>query len=231
MGPLQELLRAGYVLLGCTTGRWIPTVRWIEDKFSRISRWLGRRPTRLAMKAGYFILRSYRSLSDQLRDSAGTSLAPRRVSEFERQPRPLALGFITAFAKNRALRLFSKAVIRLLRPRTSCTSFPQYKDFGVDDVPSRGLRIAAINFQLLARLTAGALGHNHDLRPLAWRLRPKQWAWQSLWKSRCVVCDIQRGRGHRLGFPPRRSKRTCWQALFGRNSEAPIPICRGGNAE
>ena len=44
-----------------------------------------------------------------------------------------------------------------------------------------------------------------------------------------VICDVQRG-GPSTGLPTKTEQADLLQALFGRNSEAPIPVLAAGDA-
>ena len=57
----------------------------------------------------------------------------------------------------------------------------------------------------------------------AWRSRRKPWASPIAVELPLVICDIQRG-GPSTGLPTKTEQADLFQALFGRNSEAPIPV-------
>ncbi len=106
------------------------------------------------------LLRSHRSVSDQLRNSAGETRAG-RLPQHQRQCRARA-GLRRRLAKSRASNLFLGSY-----PITPASDIlhelSQYKDFGVITFQAED-EIAAITSAIGAAY-AGALGHYHHFRP------------------------------------------------------------------
>jgi 2-oxoglutarate/2-oxoacid ferredoxin oxidoreductase subunit alpha len=190
------------------------TVRWIEDKFKHKP--LLVEANKLAMKAGY----SYCEATEAFQISyeiPPAQLAPgvyRNLSGNQ----ALALGFITASQKS-GLRLFLGSY-----PITPASDIlhelSQYKDFGVMTFQAED-EIAAITSAIGAAY-AGALAITATSGP-GMALKTEAMGLAVAVEIPLVVCDIQRG-GPSTGLPTKTEQADLLQALFGRNSEAPIPI-------
>ncbi len=190
------------------------TVRWIEDKFK--NKPLLVEANKLAMKAGY----SYCEATEAFQISyeiPPAQLAPgvyRNLSGNQ----ALALGFITASQKS-GLRLFQGSY-----PITPASDIlhelSQYKDFGVMTFQAED-EIAAITSAIGAAY-AGALAITTTSGP-GMALKTEAMGLAVAVEIPLVVCDIQRG-GPSTGLPTKTEQADLLQALFGRNSEAPIPI-------
>jgi 2-oxoglutarate/2-oxoacid ferredoxin oxidoreductase subunit alpha len=190
------------------------TVRWIEDKFK--PKPLLVEANKLAMKAGY----SYCEATEAFQISyeiPPAQLAPgvyRNLSGNQ----ALALGFITASQKS-GLRLFQGSY-----PITPASDIlhelSQYKDFGVMTFQAED-EIAAITSAIGAAY-AGALAITTTSGP-GMALKTEAMGLAVAVEIPLVVCDIQRG-GPSTGLPTKTEQADLLQALFGRNSEAPIPI-------
>ncbi len=190
------------------------TVRWIEDKFK--NKPLLVEANKLAMKAGY----SYCEATEAFQISyeiPPAQLAPgvyRNLSGNQ----ALALGFITASQKS-GLRLFQGSY-----PITPASDIlhelSQYKDFGVMTFQAED-EIAAITSAIGAAY-AGALAVTTTSGP-GMALKTEAMGLAVAVEIPLVVCDIQRG-GPSTGLPTKTEQADLLQALFGRNSEAPIPI-------
>ena len=190
------------------------TVRWIEDKFKHKP--LLVEANKLAMKAGY----SYCEATEAFQISyeiPPAQLAPgvyRNLSGNQ----ALALGFITASQKS-GLRLFQGSY-----PITPASDIlhelSQYKDFGVMTFQAED-EIAAITSAIGAAY-AGALAITTTSGP-GMALKTEAMGLAVAVEIPLVVCDIQRG-GPSTGLPTKTEQADLLQALFGRNSEAPIPI-------
>jgi 2-oxoglutarate ferredoxin oxidoreductase subunit alpha len=190
------------------------TVRWIEEKFKHKP--LLVEANKLAMKAGY----SYCEATEAFQISyeiPPAQLAPgvyRNLSGNQ----ALALGFITASQKS-GLRLFLGSY-----PITPASDIlhelSQYKDFGVMTFQAED-EIAAITSAIGAAY-AGALAITATSGP-GMALKTEAMGLAVAVEIPLVVCDIQRG-GPSTGLPTKTEQADLLQALFGRNSEAPIPI-------
>jgi len=190
------------------------TTRWIEDKFK--NKPLLVEANKLAMKAGY----SYCEATEAFQISyeiPPAQLAPgiyRNLSGNQ----ALALGFITA-SKKSGLRLFQGSY-----PITPASDIlhelSQYKDFGVMTFQAED-EIAAITSAIGAAY-AGALAITTTSGP-GMALKTEAMGLAVAVEIPLVVCDIQRG-GPSTGLPTKTEQADLLQALFGRNSEAPIPV-------
>jgi 2-oxoglutarate ferredoxin oxidoreductase subunit alpha len=190
------------------------TVRWIEAKFK--NKPLLVEANKLAMKAGY----SYCEATEAFQISyeiPPAQLAPgvyRNLSGNQ----ALALGFITASQKS-GLRLFQGSY-----PITPASDIlhelSQYKDFGVMTFQAED-EIAAITSAIGAAY-AGALAITTTSGP-GMALKTEALGLAVAVEIPLVICDIQRG-GPSTGLPTKTEQADLLQALFGRNSEAPIPI-------
>jgi len=96
----------------------------------------------------------------------------------------------------------------------------QYKDFGVITFQAED-EIAAITSAIGAAYT-GALGITTTSGP-GMALKTEALGLAVAVELPLVVCDIQRG-GPSTGLPTKTEQADLLQALFGRNSEAPIPV-------
>src|ERR1700720_3338062 len=190
------------------------TVRWIEDKFK--NKPLLVEANKLAMKAGY----SYCEATEAFQISyeiPPAQLAPgvyRNLSGNQ----ALALGFITASQKS-GLRLFQGSY-----PITPASDIlhelSQYKDFGVMTFQAED-EIAAITSAIGAAY-AGALAITATSGP-GMALKTEALGLAVMTELPIVVCNIQRG-GPSTGLPTKTEQADLLQALFGRNSEAPVPV-------
>ncbi len=190
------------------------TVRWIEDKFK--NKPLLVEANKLAMKAGY----SYCEATEAFQISyeiPPAQLAPGKYRNLSGN-QALALGFITASQKS-GLRLFQGSY-----PITPASDIlhelSQYKDFGVMTFQAED-EIAAITSAIGAAYS-GALAITTTSGP-GMALKTEAMGLAVAVEIPLVICDIQRG-GPSTGLPTKTEQADLLQALFGRNSEAPIPI-------
>src|SRR5499427_703307 len=190
------------------------TVRWIEAKFSKKP--LLVEANKLAMKAGYAYCEateafqiSYEIPPAQLEPGLYRNLSGNQA---------LALGFITASQKS-GLTLFQGSY-----PITPASDIlhelSQYKDFGVMTFQAED-EIAAITSSIGASY-GGALAITTTSGP-GMALKTEAMGLAIAVEIPLVVCDIQRG-GPSTGLPTKTEQADLLQALFGRNSEAPIPV-------
>jgi len=191
-----------------------PTVRWIDDKFKKKP--LLAEANQLALKAGY----SYCEATEVFQTSyeiPPAQLSPgvyRNLSGNQ----ALALGFITA-AHKAGLQLFLGSY-----PITPASDIlhelSQYKNFGVltfqaeDEIASITSAIGASYAGKLAITTTSGPGM---------ALKTEALGLAVMTELPLVICDIQRG-GPSTGLPTKTEQADLLQALFGRNSEAPIPV-------
>ena len=130
----------------------------------------------------------------------------------------LALGFVTA-ANKAGLKLFLGSY-----PITPASDIlhelSHFKDFGVLTFQAED-EIAAITSSIGASY-AGALAITTTSGP-GMALKTEALGLAVMTELPLVICDIQRG-GPSTGLPTKTEQADLLQALFGRNSEAPIPV-------
>src|SRR6202521_2278057 len=191
-----------------------PTVRWIEGKFK--NKPLLVEANKLALKGGY----SYCEATEAFQTSyeiPPAQLTPGLYRSMSGN-QALALGFVTA-AQKAGLTLFQGSY-----PITPASDIlhelSQYKDFGVMTFQAED-EIAAITSSIGAAY-AGALAITTTSGP-GMALKTEAMGLAVAVEIPLVICDIQRG-GPSTGLPTKTEQADLLQALFGRNSEAPIPI-------
>jgi 2-oxoglutarate/2-oxoacid ferredoxin oxidoreductase subunit alpha len=191
-----------------------PTVRWIGDKFK--SKPQLAEANRLALQAGYSYCEATEAfyISYEIPPAKLTPGVYRNISGNT----ALALGFIAASQKA-GIPLFLGSY-----PITPASDIlhelSQYKDFGVTTFQAED-EIAAITSAIGAAY-AGALGITTTSGP-GMALKTEALGLAVAVELPLVVCDIQRG-GPSTGLPTKTEQADLLQALFGRNSEAPIPV-------
>jgi 2-oxoglutarate/2-oxoacid ferredoxin oxidoreductase subunit alpha len=190
------------------------TVRWIGDKFSKKP--LLVEANKLAMKAGYAYCEATEAFQISY-EIPPAKLAPGLYRNLSGN-QALALGFVAASQKS-GLRLFQGSY-----PITPASDIlhelSQYKDFGVITFQAED-EIAAITSAIGAAY-AGALAITTTSGP-GMALKTEAMGLAVAVEIPLVICDIQRG-GPSTGLPTKTEQADLLQALFGRNSEAPIPI-------
>ncbi len=191
-----------------------PTVRWIEGKFKKKP--LLAEANALALKAGY----SYCEATEAFQIS------------YEIPPAQLTPGLYRNISGNQAIALglvaaASRAGIRLFLgsyPITPASDIlhelSQYKDFGVLTFQAED-EIAAITSAIGASY-AGALAVTTTSGP-GMALKTEALGLAVMTELPLIICDIQRG-GPSTGLPTKTEQADLLQAMFGRNSEAPIPV-------
>jgi 2-oxoglutarate ferredoxin oxidoreductase subunit alpha len=191
-----------------------PTVRWIDDKFKKKP--LLTEANKLALKAGY----SYCEATEAFQISyeiPPAQLSPGLYRNLSGN-QALALGFVTA-AKKAGLKLFLGSY-----PITPASDIlhelSQYKDFGVLTFQAED-EIAAITSSIGASY-AGSLAVTTTSGP-GMALKTEALGLAVMTELPLVICNIQRG-GPSTGLPTKTEQADLLQALFGRNSEAPIPV-------
>src|SRR5579859_3797408 len=190
------------------------TVRWIESKFSKKP--LLVEANKLAMRAGYAYCEATEAFQISY-EIPPAKLAPGLYRNMSGN-QALALGFVAASQKS-GLRLFQGSY-----PITPASDIlhelSQYKDFGVITFQAED-EIAAITSAIGAAY-AGALAITTTSGP-GMALKTEAMGLAVAVEIPLVICDIQRG-GPSTGLPTKTEQADLLQALFGRNSEAPIPV-------
>ena len=190
------------------------TVRWINDKF--IKKPLLVEANKLAMKAGYSYCEATEAfqISYEIPPAHLTPGLYRNLSGNQ----ALALGFVTASQKS-GLKLFQGSY-----PITPASDIlhelSQYKDFGVMTFQAED-EIAAITSSIGAAY-AGALALTTTSGP-GMALKTEALGLAVAIEIPLVIVNVQRG-GPSTGLPTKTEQADLLQAMFGRNSEAPIPI-------
>src|SRR5271167_2939752 len=190
------------------------TIRWIEDKFK--SKPVLVEANRLAMQAGY----SYCEATEAFQISYEIPPAKLKPGVYRNISgnTALAMGFVAASQKA-GIPLFLGSY-----PITPASDIlhelSAYKNFGVITFQAED-EIAAITSAIGAAY-AGALGITSTSGP-GMALKTEALGLAVAVELPLVVCDIQRG-GPSTGLPTKTEQADLLQALFGRNSEAPIPV-------
>ena len=190
------------------------TLRYLEDKFKSKPQLVA--ANRLAMQAGY----SYCEATEAFQISyeiPPAKLSPGTYRNISGNA-ALAMGFVAASDKA-GIPLFLGSY-----PITPASDIlhelSQYKDFGVITFQAED-EIAAVTSAIGAAYT-GALGITTTSGP-GMALKTEALGLAVAVELPLVVCDIQRG-GPSTGLPTKTEQADLLQALFGRNSEAPIPV-------
>jgi 2-oxoglutarate ferredoxin oxidoreductase subunit alpha len=190
------------------------TFRWLEDKFK--SKALLVEANKRAMQAGY----SYCEATEAFQVSYEIPPAKLEPGLYRNLSgnQALAMGFVVA-ANKAGLTLFQGSY-----PITPASDILHelsgYKDFGVITFQAED-EIAAITSAIGAAYT-GALAITTTSGP-GMALKTEALGLAVAVELPLVVCDIQRG-GPSTGLPTKTEQADLLQALFGRNSEAPIPV-------
>src|ERR1700757_433779 len=191
-----------------------PTVRWIDDKFSKKP--LLAEANKLALKAGYSYCEATEAfqISYEIPPAQLTPGTYRNLSGNQ----ALAIGFVTA-AQKAGLKLYLGSY-----PITPASDIlhelSKYKNFGVLTFQAED-EIAAVTSAIGAAYS-GALAITTTSGP-GMALKTEALGLAVMTELPLVVCDIQRG-GPSTGLPTKTEQADLLQALFGRNSEAPIPV-------
>lgn len=190
------------------------SLRWIEEKFKSKPALV--QANRTAMQAGY----SYCEATEAFQTSyeiPPAKLAPGLYRNISGNT-ALAMGFVAASQKA-GIPLFLGSY-----PITPASDIlhelSAYKDFGVITFQAED-EIAAITSAIGAAY-AGALGITSTSGP-GMALKTEALGLAVAVELPLVICDIQRG-GPSTGLPTKTEQADLLQALFGRNSEAPIPV-------
>src|SRR5580692_2392901 len=190
------------------------TYRWLDDKFK--NKPLLAEANKRAMKAGY----SYCEATEAFQVSyeiPPAKLAPGLYRNLSGN-QALAMGFVVA-ARQAGLQLFLGSY-----PITPASDILHelsgYKNFGVMTFQAED-EIAAITSAIGAAY-AGALAMTTTSGP-GMALKTEAMGLAVAVELPLVICDIQRG-GPSTGLPTKTEQADLLQAMYGRNSEAPIPI-------
>jgi len=191
-----------------------PTHRWLDEKF-------GTKPVlaeanKLAMKAGY----AYCDATEAFQvtyEVPPAKLAPGVYRNLSGNT-ALAMGFVAA-AQQAGLKLFQGSY-----PITPASDIlhelSMYKEFGVVTFQAED-EIAAITSAIGAAY-AGSLAITTTSGP-GMALKGEAIGLATMVELPIVIADIQRG-GPSTGLPTKTEQADLFQALFGRNSEAPVPV-------
>ncbi len=190
------------------------TYRWLDEKFSKKP--LLAEANKRAMKAGY----SYCEATEAFQISyeiPPAHLSPGTYRNLSGN-QALALGFVVA-AQKAGLTLFQGSY-----PITPASDIlhelSMYKNFGVTTFQAED-EIAAITSAIGASY-AGALAITTTSGP-GMALKTEALGLAVAVELPLVVIDVQRG-GPSTGLPTKTEQADLLQALYGRNSEAPIPV-------
>lgn len=190
------------------------TLRWIDDKFRGKPALV--QANRMAMQAGY----SYCEATEAFQityEIPPAKLAPGLYRNISGNV-ALAMGFVAASQKA-GIPLFLGSY-----PITPASDIlhelSKYKDFGVFTFQAED-EIAAVTSAIGAAY-AGALGITTTSGP-GMSLKTEALGLAVAVELPLVICNIQRG-GPSTGLPTKTEQADLLQALFGRNSEAPIPV-------
>src|ERR1700722_9074833 len=192
------------------------TTRWLEDKFKKNPVLV--QANKLAMQAGY----SYCEATEAFQVSyeiPPAKLAPGLYRNISGNT-ALAMGFVAASQKA-GIPLFLGSY-----PITPASDIlhelSMYKDFGVMTFQAED-EIAAVTSAIGAAY-AGSLAITTTSGP-GMALKTEAIGLAIAVELPLVICDIQRG-GPSTGLPTKTEQADLLQAMFGRNSEAPIPMVR-----
>jgi 2-oxoglutarate ferredoxin oxidoreductase subunit alpha len=190
------------------------TYKWLDDKFK--GKPVLAEANKIAMKAGYAYCDATEAFQVRY-EVPPAKLAPGVYRNISGNT-ALALGFVAA-AQQAGLTLFQGSY-----PITPASDIlhelSMYKEFGVITFQAED-EIAAIT-SVIGAAYGGALGVTTTSGP-GMALKTEAMGLAIATELPLVICDIQRG-GPSTGLPTKTEQADLLQALFGRNSEAPIPV-------
>jgi 2-oxoglutarate ferredoxin oxidoreductase subunit alpha len=190
------------------------TERWLDEKFG--AKPLLAEANKLALKAGYAYCDATEAFQVTF-DVPPAHLAPGTYRNLSGNS-ALALGFVAA-AQRAGLPLFQGSY-----PITPASDIlhelSMYKEFGVVTFQAED-EIAAITAAIGAAF-AGSLAITTTSGP-GMALKTEAIGLAAMVELPIVVVDIQRG-GPSTGLPTKTEQADLFQAMFGRNSEAPVPV-------
>src|ERR1700674_3277680 len=191
-----------------------PTLRWLDDKFKNKPQLVT--ANKLAMQAGYSFCEATEAFQISY-EIPPAKLSPGVYRNISGNA-ALALGFVAA-SQQAGIPLFLGSY-----PITPASDIlhelSMYKDFGVMTFQAED-EIAAVSSAIGASYT-GALAITTTSGP-GMALKTEAIGLAVAVELPLVVCDIQRG-GPSTGLPTKTEQADLLQALFGRNSEAPVPV-------
>src|ERR1700674_3887217 len=191
-----------------------PTLRWLDDKFKNKPQLVT--ANKLAMQAGYSFCEATEAFQISY-EIPPAKLSPGVYRNISGNA-ALALGFVAA-SQQAGIPLFLGSY-----PITPASDIlhelSMYKDFGVMTFQAED-EIAAVSSAIGASYT-GALAITTTSGP-GMALKTEAIGLAVAVELPLVICDIQRG-GPSTGLPTKTEQADLLQALYGRNSEAPIPI-------
>src|SRR6266571_413816 len=190
------------------------TYRWLDEKFG--SKPVLAEANKLAMKAGYAYCDATEAFQVRYEVPAA-KLEPGLYRNISGNT-ALALGFVAA-ARKAGITLFQGSY-----PITPASDIlhelSMYKEFGVmtfqaeDEIAAMTSAIGAAYGGALAITTTSGPGMALKMEAIGLAIAVE---------LPIVICDIQRG-GPSTGLPTKTEQADLLQALFGRNSEAPVPV-------
>jgi 2-oxoglutarate ferredoxin oxidoreductase subunit alpha len=190
------------------------THRWLDDKFK--TKPALAEANKLAMKAGYAYCEATEAFQVSY-DIPPARLSPGLYRNISGNT-ALALGFVAA-AQKCGLPLFLGSY-----PITPASDIlhelSMYKEFGVmtfqaeDEIAAVTSAIGAAYGGALALTTTSGPGMALKMEAIGLAIATE---------LPLVICDIQRG-GPSTGLPTKTEQADLFQAMFGRNSEAPVPV-------
>ncbi|HXN27757.1 MAG TPA: 2-oxoacid:acceptor oxidoreductase subunit alpha [Candidatus Acidoferrales bacterium] len=191
-----------------------PTLRWLDDKFK--NKPLLVTANKLAMQAGYSFCEATEAFQISY-EIPPAKLSPGVYRNISGNA-ALALGFVAA-SQQAGIPLFLGSY-----PITPASDIlhelSMYKDFGVTTFQAED-EIAAVSSAIGASYT-GALAITTTSGP-GMALKTEAIGLAVAVELPLVICDIQRG-GPSTGLPTKTEQADLLQALYGRNSEAPVPV-------
>src|SRR6202521_5783901 len=191
-----------------------PTLRWLDDKFKNKPQLVT--ANKLAMQAGYSFCEATEAFQISY-EIPPAKLSPGVYRNISGNA-ALALGFVAA-SQQAGIPLFLGSY-----PITPASDIlhelSMYKDFGVTTLQDED-EIAAVSSAIGASYT-GALAITTTSGP-GMALKTEAIGLAVAVELPLVICDIQRG-GPSTGLPTKTEQADLLQALYGRNSEAPIPV-------
>src|ERR1700683_870032 len=191
-----------------------PTLRYLDDKFTHKPQLVT--ANKLAMQAGYSFCEATEAFQISY-EIPPAKLSPGVYRNISGNA-ALALGFVAA-SQQAGIPLFLGSY-----PITPASDIlhelSMYKDFGVTTFQAED-EIAAVSSAIGASYT-GALAITTTSGP-GMALKTEAIGLAVAVELPLVICDIQRG-GPSTGLPTKTEQADLLQALYGRNSEAPIPL-------
>jgi 2-oxoglutarate ferredoxin oxidoreductase subunit alpha len=191
-----------------------PTLRWLDDKFKNKPQLVT--ANKLAMQAGYSFCEATEAFQISY-EIPPAKLSPGVYRNISGNA-ALALGFVAA-SQQAGIPLFLGSY-----PITPASDIlhelSMYKDFGVTTFQAED-EIAAVSSAIGASYT-GALAITTTSGP-GMALKTEAIGLAVAVELPLVICDIQRG-GPSTGLPTKTEQADLLQAMYGRNSEAPVPV-------